>query len=382
MRPPILSDLTATAARRGAHLAAIPLLALLAGCSLISLKSPEKPLSPRDLNARILTREYSAHFIGAVSQAADQIAAATDDQTTRLDSLRWKIAAAAKSQRAASQMAPMLSLLDTWALSLQMSDFLATGNGKALFGAQQAVAANVAQQQVREVEQLAGRVTTPDEYLKDKQFIELFAETHPIENLHFARDSIVEAWAQASGTGTKLVDTLGTVPEALADAGDRLRMYGSTGPELVVWQAQLAARESGFSDTDLKATLQHFDDRINQLSTLMTSAPQLVGGVMREAGTRFDYSWDQVMRDVRAEQGALSTTVSTEREAAVTALDAERTALAADASRIADQVIRDTGDQVRKLVREALMLIIALTVVVLGVPFVAGYLVGRARSKP
>jgi hypothetical protein len=59
------------------------LIASVASCSLISLKSPEKPLSTRDLNARILTHEYSAHFIAAVEQSADQIAAAPGSFGTR-----------------------------------------------------------------------------------------------------------------------------------------------------------------------------------------------------------------------------------------------------------------------------------------------------------
>ena len=61
------------------------LAAGVAGCSLISLKSPEKPLSTRDLNARILTHEYSARFITGVARTADQIAAASDAPDVRLN---------------------------------------------------------------------------------------------------------------------------------------------------------------------------------------------------------------------------------------------------------------------------------------------------------
>lgn len=65
----------------------------LAGCSLVSLKSPEKPLSARDLNARILTHEYAAHFMADIAHAADAIAEASSDPAVRLNALRWKIAA-------------------------------------------------------------------------------------------------------------------------------------------------------------------------------------------------------------------------------------------------------------------------------------------------
>jgi hypothetical protein len=356
------------------------LTAAAAGCSLISLKSPEKPLSPRDLQARILTREYSARFIGAVEQAADQIAADTQDPDIRLNALRWKIAAAGKSQRAAGQMVPMMGLLDTWALSVQMSEFLAGDSGRALFGPQQKTAVTIAAELTGEAEDLARRLTVPDEFAKDQRFIDDYARAHPIEDLHFTRASVVDLWVREAGT-TKLVDSLGTVPEALADAGDRLRMYGDTGPQQVLWQAELAAQETGISAKDVRAAIQRLDERIGRLYALADATPKLVGGAVRDAGTRFDSSWAEMMRDVRDEGATLSGTLGTERAAAMNALDVERTAVAANAAQIADQVVRDTGEQVRRLVREALLLVIVLTLVMLGVPFAAGYFVGRASRR-
>ena len=89
-----------------------------------------------------------------------------------------------------------------------------------------------------------------------------------------------------------------------------------------------------------------------------------------------------MMRDVRDEGATLTGSLSSEREAAMNALDVERAAVAANAAQIAGQVIRDTAEQVRRLVREALLLIIVLALVMLGLPFAAGYLVGRARRGP
>ncbi|MGB6309563.1 MAG: hypothetical protein WBF89_17390 [Steroidobacteraceae bacterium] len=357
------------------------LAAVAAGCSLISLKSPEKPLSPRDLEARILTREYSAHFIGSVEQAADQIAATSQDPEVRLNALRWKIAAAAKSQRAAGQMAPMMGLLDTWALSVQMSEYLASGSGRTLFGPQQNLAVKAAADLAGGAEDMARRLTQPDEFQKDEQFIDGYARAYPIEDLHFTRASVVELWSREAGANTKLVDSLGTVPEALADAGDRLRMYGDTGPEELLWQAELATQQSGLSGADLQAALRRLDERITHLYALADATPKMMSGVVRDASTRFDSSWEQVMRDVRDEGATLSGQLSAEREAAINALDTERAAAAVNAAQIASQVVQETGDQVRRLVREALTLIIVLLLAVLALPFAAGYLVGRARRR-
>ena len=60
-------------------------------------------------------------------------------------------------------------------------------------------------------------------------------------------------------------------------------------------------------------------------------------------------------------------------------LDVERKAVAEDAARISSRVVKDTGTQLRELAAEVLVLLIVLAVVVLGLPFAAGYLLGRAR---
>jgi hypothetical protein len=65
-----------------------------------------------------------------------------------------------------------------------------------------------------------------------------------------------------------------------------------------------------------------------------------------------------------------------EREATLLAVDAQRRALTSDAARIANDLVVSSGDQARRFAREAMVLVI----LVLGLPFVAGYLVGRARQ--
>jgi hypothetical protein len=366
-----------------AYCAAIGWLALcVVGCSLVSLKSPEKPLSTRDLNARILTREYSARFIAAVEQAADQIDADTTDPDTHLNTLRWKIAAASQSQRAAGQMAPMMGVLDTWALSMQMADYFGSGAGRDLFGAQQTRAVSLSAALAHDAQDLTRRLATPEEYKQYQLFLEDYAQAHPIDSLQFARASVIDLWTRDSGAGTKLVDSLGTVSEALADAGDRLRMYGQTGPQQVLWQAQLAVQQAGISGDDLRTALQRLDERMGRLNALVEAAPKNFNGALRDASSRFDSSWNEMMRDIRSEGTTLSGSLSTERQAALDALDVERAAVAADADRISKQVVAQVGEEVRRLVRQALILVIVLVIVLLGVPFAAGYFVGRARRAP
>jgi hypothetical protein len=367
-----------------------PLLALfVCGCSLISLKSPERPLSTRDLNARILTREYSEHFIAAVAECADEIAAHDTNPNVMINALRWKIAAATESQRAATRMAPMMSLLDTWVLSAQMKLFLSPGNpGQSLFGVRQSDAAMVATGLDTEVETLARRLIAPQDVERYQHFVDGYTREHPLTSLDFVRASVVELWSRQSGADEKLVDSLGTIPEALADVSDRLQLYSQTLPSLNLWKTQLALQKSGLSGLEVRSALKQLDDRLARMSAAAETAPELVHGAVADVRrsvidvlNRVDASSAALIQSLGIERAALAADVRTEREALLVAADEQRKAIAQDLAKIADQAVVSSGQQVRYLAREVLLLLIALAVVVLGLPFAAGYLVGRARTR-
>ncbi len=357
------------------------LLACVTGCSLVSIKSPEKPLSPRDLDARIRAHAFASRFDLAVEQTADEITAGTGDGAVQLNALRWKIAATGASERAASQVVPMLGLLDLWALTDQMHAFLAEGNGRALFGAQQSRAVALAADLELEAQDIARESLAPGEFEADKRFVENFAQGNPLEGLGFARAAIVDRWARERGGSGPLVESLGTVPEAVADATDVMRMYGDTLTSQALWRAELAAHESGIDGRYLESALERLDGRFARLSAMADSTPGMMNGLVRDMSKRMENSWVEMMGTIRAERMALSSTVSAERQAAVDAVDKERAALDADASRLAAQMISDAGREVRLLVREALLLCVGAALIVLALPFAAGYFLGRARSR-
>jgi hypothetical protein len=368
-------------------LASTAVLLGFSGCSLVSLKTPERPLSTRDLNARILTREYSSHFIVAVEHCADEISAAESDPNVVDNTLRWKIAAVAESERAATQMSPMMSVLDTWALALQMQTFMSAGNpGGALFGRHQNAAAAVADELADDADALAKRLIPPGELGRYQKFIATYTRTHPLQNLEFVRASVVEVWSHETGADTKLVDSLGTIPEAMSDVASRLQMYSDTVPSRAMWRTQLALRQSGYSGSSVRSALEQLDNRLARLSTVADTTPDLVHAAIadvrqsvRDVLGRVDASSAALIKALDVERAALSVTVRTEREAVTSAVDVQRAAIARDAATIADQVVKSAGEQVRHLAREVVLLLMVMFVIVLGLPFAAGYIVGRAR---
>ena len=361
--------------------------ACVAGCSLVSLKTPERPLSTRDLNARILTREFSYHFTAAVGQCADDIGASETDAGVLTSALRWKIAAATESQRAASRISPMMSLLDTWALAAQMRAFLSHGQaGGELFGSHQETAVAVAVELDGEAQALARRLTASGEFSEYQRFVDAYTREHPLTNLEFVRPSVVELWSEAHGGGARLVDSMGTITEAMTDFSDRLKMSSDALALQTLWRTQLALREAGYSGTDIRAALRQLDERLAKASAAAENAPQLLHDAIAEVRRsvldvleRVDSSSARMIEALRTEREALSADVRIERQAIVTAADAQRRALAQDAATIAERIVRSSGDEARRLAREVLALMIVLALLVLGLPFAAGYLVGRAR---
>jgi hypothetical protein len=368
---------SAASSIRARLFAAAAVLLCVAACSLVSVKSPERPLSSRDLNARILTREFSYHFIAVVAQCADDVAANESDSEVLANALRWKIGAAAESQRAATRLAPMMALLDTWALASQMQQFLSPGRpGGALFGSRQELALTAASELDEAAQDLARRLLAAGEFTQYQQFVATYAREHPLRNLAFVRTSVVELWSQRTAAGVRLVDSIGTIPEAMEDVSERIKITSDALALQTIWRTELVLRESGYSQSDVRAALRQLDERLAKVSAAADSAPQL----LHEAVADVRRSVNDLLRQVDSSAASILETLRTERAAVVMAADAERQAISRDAARIAAQVVKSSGEQARALAREALLLLIVLAIVLSGLPFAAGYLVGRARS--
>lgn len=357
---------------------------LLSGCSLISLKSPERPLPPEQLNARILVRELSTQFIEAVGRSTQNIAASEDDQQLLDNTLRWEIGAVAHSRRAATQLAPLLSLLDTWALAEQLQAFVAPGGaGGSLFGSHQGSIREICDDYAADAQNLGHSVLTAEEYTQYQQFVSGYVRQYPLRDLSLQRTSVIELWGRQHGQA-KLVDTLGTIPEALADVAQRLQIYGETVPPQIMRQTELALRQSGYSRADLQGSLKELDERMERLTRVAETAPELVRGAesqvrqsLREVLERLNASSAATTEALHSERIALFADLQVQREALMAEVDLQRKALAINA----DQLIQTSGQQVRALVRDVVLLGVLLLLVLFGLPFVAGYAVGQARGR-
>ena len=194
-------------------------------------------------------------------------------------------------------------------------------------------------------------------------------------------------WVTETNQQASLVNSVGTVSQSMSDVSERMRMFSERAPSQAVWEAQLAIGESNLGRVDFGRALAQAGESLDRLTVLAESSPeQMHAGIvdlrasLLTVADRFDASWGLMARTVQEQRKALTVTVHEEREAAVVAFDAQRAALAQDAQRIAEQIIASGGMQIRVIAREMMLYGIVLYVVILGVPFVAGYHLGRLRG--
>jgi len=383
------------------RMSAAILLAVLAlpGCVSFTLDVPGEPLPPGQLRARVETRQYAADFIERVARTADSIAVGTEDAGIRANTLRWKIGASAASRRAAYRAEPPLALADTWAFAVQMEAFFREGSGKALFGNQQQAALETAQGLAREAEALAVRRLDARELAAYRKLVSDYAASERLTDLSFARAPIGPLWREAAARDAAVEKSVDAGSELRADASDRLDIYGQRIPDELRWRAELVYLEAGIQSADLPRALKRFEEEFVKLSALAQTQPEIAmqrlaelqGELTRMSGN-FDRRWGQTLavlqleratlgKDLEAMRVAMDATIERERKALYTAISAERAALAGDAARIGKELIPLLLARLGAVVSEALLLLCLLALILLGLPFLFGFLAGRAVTR-
>lgn len=369
----------------------------LGGCISFDLKLPGESLPPEQLRARIETRQYAADFIERVTRAADVIAAGTEDAGMRANALRWKIGASVASRRAAYRPEPELALVDTWAFAVQMEQFLGEGAGRALFGGQQQSALDTARALAREAEALAARRLDAGALADYRKLVGDYTAAERLSDLSFERAPIAPQWREM--LARRIAKSVTVAPEALADASDRLDIYGRRIPDELRWRAELALLESGIRPADLSHALKRFEEELAKLSALAQKQPELALerlAVFQAEMTRlldgFDRRWSETLamlqveramlaKDLEAMRVAMDATIERERKALYLAISAERAALAADATRIGKELGPLLIAKLGAVATEMLIWMILLVLILVGVPFAAGFLTGRAMGR-
>jgi hypothetical protein len=369
-------------------LAALAALSL-AGCSLVTIDFPEDPLSNREINARVATHRFVDRFSRAVQDAADEIAGRAEDEAIQVNALRWKIGATGAIATAAFQVSPRDALVDTWVYCAQMAAFFRGGSGSGLFGGLQEVALETSDGLEAGAAELTAAFATSEQLERFQQFVGEYAARTPLVEIAAPRDSAVPALYEFLGIDeSEAVQTVGTLGQVVSDLGSRISMAGDQLPEQTAWRTELFLRRSGVDRNSLQQELDRFGARMERVASVAEQTPAILDSSL----TRLQQELSVLMQavdDQRAaaleglgrERAALVEAFSRERATLVEAFSKERVATMEELERYSDQVLADAWSQIRLIINSVLIGAVALVIVLFGVPFGVGVLVGRLSKR-
>lgn len=362
-----------------------------------------EPMPPRDLKLRVQTREFATAFSDLVCTSADAIAARSKDPTIRANTIRWKLSATTAVQQSSLRADPVLALIDTWTLSRQMKDFLSGAEGEKIFGPEQQAASQTATALEESITAVASTLLSPSDFKRGASFVEDFSSKHPIRSLAFERDSMSLLWLQHQKDAPPA--SMGSMSEAIADLSDRVTTFNQQLPTEIRWRLDLERMDFEPMAAEVKrlsagadAVFQTFPmlaenaKMLAENAKLMTKAASELTISITPEIAKFDQQWKSTLATVKTEREAVTEVLRTERIAVTAALEKQRESLMRDftreraeitaaADRMVQNAIAQTGQQVQGVVRTALLYASLLALVILGLPFLSGYLVGRAARR-
>ncbi len=339
-------------------------------CSLIKIEADVNPLPTNVLNARIMTHDFGGIILKTIDEAADSIIVTSDDAQIQLNALRWKINGISTSRNAIFQTDPILALVDTWIFMLQMQEFLINGAGKDAFGTHQDIAHDAMTLLVTGIDSIVISMVNRKEYDQHKAFVRYFVDTHPLADFSFTRTSVMQAWNDFTNTPDSLaIETVGNLPETVSDLTSRLTYYSNELPLQAQWNTELILREHGLDSLQIGQNLDSLAAMIENLNDLIMQTPELVDSAVVNLFPlfdRIDQKWSLTLRILQREREILLTALNTERQAVMTDLES-----------ISQNVARILMENIKSLIKEILIYIIILSIILLGLPFTMGFLVGR-----
>ncbi len=287
---------------------------------------------------RAATRSLSLRVPGIIEESGDRMLGMTLDPDLRRAALRWKLDGTAAFHLTLFRPDPLEAVLETWALAIQIEDWVDSERVRKGFGSLQPVAAEGAHAVREAVEKAATRTARRSEGAqKMKELIEAWAHAHPIEGTFATRPTAEPVLARiGSSEDVGLVEAFGQVTSSLDDLTTKVDLYAASLPKAATWQVELAMLDVTQSDTGklLLATLQSAHGVLGRTDALLggTTGHELQKSLRGERVA--------VLGDLDRQRLDLLDRLKGEREAVLQNVDVQRVATLADLDRKLDRSLQ------------------------------------------
>jgi hypothetical protein len=190
---------------RTARLLTLLVALVLAACADVTQRIPTLGLSvpgggPTAAEVQDLLANWATDFAGAVTAASDRIRAGSTEREVRRHTLLWQLRMVPLARQAAFRPDPQEGYVAVLAIAEAHRAYLTSGEGRQLFGSQQALAVEAAQRSEAAALQIGRSFLSPAQLERlERQVAELVA-ANPIQGV-FVADALLQGFAASRATG-------------------------------------------------------------------------------------------------------------------------------------------------------------------------------------
>ncbi len=351
----------------------------LTGCSLLKFSLDTGDELPKsEARVRVMTRGLYYGLSNEVVAAADSIAR-SDDPKIRIRAIRWKIRATRAAVSAAMQGIPDVALADTWILFRRMESSFDAAPDSMLFGPCSDYAREAVRRMTLRVDSVARDALGGDRYRLMKEYVGRYIAENPLSEGEVPPNTTL-AWIEFMNEhGEELSYATGSIADVVSDMSDR--MTGQTGQAMntLSWTKDIIEIEWQRDSTAqaVQRQLDSLESNFERIVVVMENIPQISDTVLAVFNVHvetmmrtFERSLDNAFGQIDRQRNEIQRFVSAEREAAIE-----------QGRGIADSVTAQVMDRIMASVGRIALWTIALALIVLGLPFAAGYWVGTFRER-
>jgi hypothetical protein len=232
---------------------------------------------------------------------------------------------------------PVAALVDAWAFSLQLVDFLEQdGAGAHLFGEYQHVMVDAARSVAAEVDDLVEEVTR-DDAVEGRELVAQWVSANPLSSRQMIRSSTTILLAdELEAAEDSPFAALGRLQLGIDDITATLQRYTSIFPRTIRWHSQLILHETLYDEFDLGSTREMVDSMLADLADLGELADELLAtlpsgeeldaelaAAMARLQGAIDEERARLLAEVDRQRGLVFDDVTAQREAIMSDVEAQ-----------------------------------------------------------
>jgi len=288
---------------------------------------PDARMGRHELRVRL--REVAYEIIGHSKARSSDIYATASDSSTRWNALQLAIRSNEMLIAAFTHDDPVASLLDTWALIIQMRHLFESDIGRDLFPdhADEILAGAVLAE--IKIVSLAERLAGPERTELGRKKIESWAIEHPLTAGMFRPSFTTEVVGLIPTQERNLFSVADTLDETVNRLSMRLEILNNQLPQQISWQAGLLI-EQRLGEVDIQALAAQTE----RVMTLVEETPQFIDAQREEIFRQVDLQRADTLQRVEVIRDDTLAEIDRQRIATIASLD---TAIAAVFDRIHDE---------------------------------------------